>query len=150
MESAHVRIFPHSQDEFRSEDNLRTWLLTGLRGRGGVYHLRGAHPVKELPAGSVVLFRYGNRIVGEAVVVKEWETLLKPLEERTLTGEEVLYESQVTFSPSSVRLYAPPVPVEQLRLDKDIVTSGRQYPRLDWGDYALVLREVVSQGTFVT
>ena len=47
-----------------------TWLLTGLRGRGGVYHLTSADAVANLPPGSIVLFRYGHEIIGEAVVRK--------------------------------------------------------------------------------
>jgi len=42
MGALQVRIFPHCQKEFPSEDSLLTWLLTALRGRGGVYHLPSA------------------------------------------------------------------------------------------------------------
>src|SRR5262245_6162740 len=122
MAPSQVRIFPHSQKEFPSEDSLITWLLTGLRGRGGVYHLRHADAVKDLPAGSVVLFRYGHRIVGEAVVCKGKETLAEKVKDRTLTGEEEEYGARVTFAPSSIRLYAPPLPVATLQqlLNKDV------------------------------
>src|SRR5262249_21824994 len=82
MATLQVRIFPHSQKEFPSEDSLLTWLLTGLRGRGGVYLLRNADAVKDVPTGSVVLFRYGNRIVGEAVVWKGKETFPERVRDR--------------------------------------------------------------------
>jgi hypothetical protein len=146
-----VRIFPHSQKEFPSEDSLLTWLLTGLRGRCGVYHLRHADAVKDVPPGSVVLFRYGNRIVGEAVVWKGKETFAEKVKDRTLTGEEAEYGAQVTFLPSSIRLYAPPVPVERLQphLDKDVVKYAGAYTELDWGIYDIVLQEAVSKGSFI-
>lgn len=152
MESQQVRIFPHSQKEFPSEDSLLTWLLTGLRGRGGVYHLRDANAVAGLTAGSVVLFRYGQRIVGEAVISKGRELFPEKVKDRTLTGEEAEYGAQVTFVPSSIRLYAPPLPVERLQphLDKDVVKFAAAYTHLDWSIYAIVLKEVVTNGTFIT
>jgi hypothetical protein len=152
MGALQVRIFPHSQKEFPSEDSLLTWLLTALRGRGGVYHLRHADAVKDLPAGSVVLFRYRNNIVGEAVVWKGKETFLEKAKDRTLTGEEAEYGAQVTFVPSSIRLYAPALPVERLQphLEKDVVKFAAAYTDLEWSMYGIVLQEVVSKGTFIT
>jgi hypothetical protein len=151
MSSLQVRIFPHSQKEFPSEDSLLTWLLTSLRGRGGVYHLRNADSIKDVPQGSVVLFRYGNRIVGEAVVFKGKETFPEKIKDRTLTGEEAEYAAQITFVPSSIRLYAPPLPVERLQphLDKDVVKYAGAYTDIEWDVYGIVLQEVVSRGTFI-
>jgi hypothetical protein len=152
MATLQVRIFPHSQTEFPTEDSLLTWLLTSLRGRGGVYFLRHADRLKELPPGSVVLFRYGHKIVGEAVVSKGKEAFPEKVKDRTLTGEEAEYGGQVTFAPSSIRLYAPALPVECLQphLDKDVVKFAGAYTDLDWSIYAIVLQEVVSKGTFIT
>ena len=152
MASLQVRIFPHSRTEFPSEDSLLTWLLIGLRGRGGVYRLRNADSVKDVSPGSVVLFRYGNRIVGEAIVWKGKETFPEKVKDQTLTGEEAEYEAQVTFVPSSIRLYAPPLPVEHLQphLDKDVVKFAGAYTELEWIIYGVVLQEVVSRGTFIT
>ena len=88
-------------------DHLMGWLLNGLRGGAGRYHFRSKR-VDELPMGSVVLFRYWDSIVGEAIVSKEsvWEQE----RERTWSGEEVEYVGHVTFSPSSIRLYSHPSP----------------------------------------
>jgi hypothetical protein len=152
MEPSQVRIFPHSQNEFPSEDTLRAWLLTGLPGRGGVYHLRNADAVRDLAVGSVVLFRYGHRIVGEAIVWKPKENLPEKVKDRTLTGEEQEYGAQITFAPSSIRVYAPPLPVEiiQQHITKDVVKFAGAYTELDWSIYAKVLQEVVARGTFVS
>src|SRR6266487_6319741 len=123
-----IRIFPHSKEEFPSEDSLRTWLLTALRGRGGVYYLLNRDAVRDLPPGSIVLFRYGQKIVGEAVVRKEKEPFNGT--SRTLAGKEEEYEAQVTFPSSSIRLYAPPLPVENIDCDRDLVTfAGGYYER---------------------
>ena len=153
MASQQLRIFPHSPDEFPTEDSLRTWLLTALPGRGGVYHLRDVDAVKSIPPGSVVLFRYGNRIVGDAIVWKDKEVLPQGFKDRTLTGEVTEYEAKVTFGPSTIRLYAPPVSVERLQphMDhKDVVKFPGAYTHLDWALYGIVLQEVISSGTFIT
>jgi hypothetical protein len=54
--------------------------------------------------------------------------------------------------PSSIRLYAPPLPVERLQphLGKDVVKFAGAYTDLEWGIYGIVLQEVVSRGTFIT
>jgi hypothetical protein len=140
-----VRIFPHSQAEFPSKDLLMTWLLIGLRGRGGVYHLTSADAVADLPPGSIVLFRYGHEIVGEAVVCKGKET--GGARGRTLLGEEGDYAARVTFAPSSIRLYSPPLPVKEIQqyTEKDICSSAQPYYKLDWEVYGRILKEVVSR-----
>jgi hypothetical protein len=154
MEYPQVRIFPHSvEKEFPSEESLKEWLLGDLRQGGGVYRLRTTNRVKDLPPGSIVLFRYGKGIVGEAVVRKGKELLNPGVEETTKTGEVVEYPAQVTFAPSSIRLYAPPVPVEAIQrhmnehhIAKNIVTFPGAYVELDWEIYACILKEVVSGG----
>ena len=149
MEYPQVRIFPHSvEKEFPSEESLKEWLLGDLRQGGGVYRLRTTNRVKDLPPGSIVLFRYGKGIVGEAVVRKGKELLNPRVNETTKTGEEGEYPAQVTFAPSSIRLYAPPVPVESIQrhIDKDITKFPGAYVELDWRIYACILKEVVSGG----
>jgi hypothetical protein len=132
---------------------LMMWLLTSLRGRGGIYHLRDANAVKDLRRGSVVLFRCQHNIVGEAIVSKEKEIYSEKLRDRTLLGEEEEYEAQVTFAPSSIRLYSPPLPASYIQLllgnTKDIMTFPGAYAELDWCFYSQILEEVVSRGTFV-
>src|SRR5262249_35896187 len=120
--SLQVRIFPHSKEQFPSEDSLRTWLLTSLRGRGGVYYLKDARQISEVSPGCVVLFRYDKNIVGEAVVWKEKDPFREPMKNKTLTGDEAEYTGCITFHPSSIRLYAPPVPVNAVQpyLKKDV------------------------------
>lgn len=142
MTTREVRIFPHSTEEFGTEDNLRTWLLNSLRGNGGVYHLKR---VPTLPVGSIVLFRYKTKIIGEAVVRKEPESLTAA--EKNLRADDKKYTAKITFSP----LYAPPVLVGKIdkhRKKKPILPMGFQ--RLPWEDYAFVLEQVVTKGSFVS
>jgi hypothetical protein len=152
IDTPQVRIFPHSQEEFQSKDLLMSWLLNGLRGRGGEYHLASAHRVKYLPPGSIVLFRYADEIVGEAVVSKKEHKLPKIKKGKSLLGEEGEYAAQVTFAPSSIRLYSPPVDVntiqplvDESRIKKDL-SGARPYYLLNWDIYGRILKEVVSEG----
>jgi hypothetical protein len=98
-----------------------------------------------------VLFRYGHSIVGEAVVWKGKEAFPEKLKERTLTGEQAEYEAKVTFVPSSVRLYAPALPVGRLQphVTQDLVTWAGAYNVLDWSIYSVVLQEVLATGTLI-
>ena len=147
----HIRIFPHSRDEFPSIDVLTTWMLTALKARGGKYLLRSAQSVRNLQIGSIVIFRHSDLIVGEAVVkTPVQETQIK---ERTLNGKEVEYKALVVFEPSSIRLYSPPMNIERLQ---DIVGPSIQlgnprtrYKIADWTVYPKILAEVMSHGEFL-
>jgi hypothetical protein len=151
-----VRIFPHNRvNEFLTEDALRAWLLNGLRGRGGRYLLVRTDAVQELPCGSIVLFRYGNKIIGEGVVSKKKEPLPVPVTEITETGMEQQYHAQVHFNPLSIRLYAPAVDVKEIvdkvkeMTGKDI-TVAQTYHNLDWSIYPFILSKVAKDGTFIS
>jgi hypothetical protein len=149
---AQVRIFPHSREQFPSDDLLRIWLLNGLRGRGGRYRLTSAGGGKpqNLAPGSIVLFRHGDDIVGEAVVKTGIEK--EDGTERNLwSGKDEKYEAVVTFAPSSIRLYAPPLPIRRIQqyMDKDL-TSAQPYYELSWQVYAHVLQETLQAGAFVS
>jgi hypothetical protein len=140
---SHLRIFPHSQNEFPCLDALQTWLMTALRAGGGEYLLRSRNSVADLPAGSIVLFRYGDELVGEAVVreyVRESQTA------RTFTGEERHYEARVSFAPSSIRMFSPPIPIEALKVlirdsgdDKSLTGRNPYYEFTNWAIYPKLL-----------
>jgi hypothetical protein len=148
----HIRIFPHSKDEFPSLDMLTTWLMTALKARGGRYLIRSANAVADLPTGSVVLFRYGHVIVGEAVVCRYVRDSAK---DRTLLGQETHYEAHVVFSPTSIRLFVPPLPVTELQSiigdSLNITTSAQPYYKLeDWSAYPKLLAAHVGEaGAFL-
>src|SRR4051794_23706582 len=97
----HIRIFPCGR-EFPSPDALVTWRMTALPARGGRYHLRSGDAVADLAAGSVVLFRHGDAIVGEAVV-REYSR--EAGTSRSLTGPEEPYGARVGFAPDTVRVF---------------------------------------------
>ncbi len=147
-----VRIFPHNRKEFPLEDSLRTWLLSGLRRRDGLYYLVDPNAVKDMSCGSIALFRYADRIVGEAIVSDEEESLSEPVTKLTLSGDQVAYDARITFAPSSIRLYAPPLLVEGIQPfeDQDIMFPST-YHLLKWETYGRILQQqTLSRGGFVS
>jgi hypothetical protein len=141
MAEPHIRIFPHSKEEFPSLDMLTTWLLTALKARGGRYLIRSASSLADLPLGSVVLFRYGRVVVGEAVVSQYVRDATK---NRTVLGQETQYEAYVELAPSSIRVFVPPLPIEELQSligeSPNITTSAQPYYKLeDWAIYPKIL-----------
>ena len=151
MSIPHIRIFPHSREEFPSVDSLTTWLLTGLKARGGVYHMRSSSYVKDLETGSIVLFRHGDKIVGEGVVSAHVKGVAP---DKTLAGEEVAYEARTIFSPSSIRLFSPPIQIEALQNligpEPNMIPSAQPYFKIDdWTISPRLLALQVKQGTFL-
>ena len=148
----HIRIFPHNQKEFPDRDILTMWLLTGLKARGGKYLLVNKNAVAKLPPGSLVLFRYGQLVVGEAVV-NEYSRDYSSVKDRNLAGEYQKYEAYVRFSPSSIRVYAPPVDIKVLQSfigESPNISVPRTYHKIkDWKVYQRLLAHVSKLGTFI-
>ena len=136
-----IRIFPHSRDEFPTADDLRTWLLTALKARGGRYHLRTSQG--SIPPGSVVLFRHGDEVVGEAVVEENF--ISQPTKEADVT-----YEGFIKFAPSSIRVYVGALPAKVLgQLCGRDFSGARPYYKIeDWALYPKILAEVAVEGFY--
>src|SRR5690349_19795546 len=97
-----IRLFPHDPAQFRTREELATWLDAEMRKNGGRYRLvTSGAPPKELPAGTVVLFRHGHYLVGEAAVAS--------YDRRPFTEDGVEYAAQVFFNPDTIRVFTPPV-----------------------------------------
>ncbi|HEV3146842.1 MAG TPA: hypothetical protein VGZ47_23345 [Gemmataceae bacterium] len=73
------------------------------------------------------------------------------LKDKTVSGESAEYTGQITFCPSSIRLYAPPVALDKIKpyTDKDL-SYAEAYTILDWDIYSRILEEVVRIGTFIS
>jgi hypothetical protein len=141
MTKPQIRILPHSKEEFPSLDMLTSWMLTALKARGGRYLIRSASSIAELPLGSIVLFRYGHVIVGEAVVSQYVKDAKK---NRTLLGQETQYEAYVELSPSSIRVFVPPLPIEEVQTligeSINVTASAQPYYKFeDWDLYPKLL-----------
>ena len=140
-----IRIFPHSREEFRSADELASWLQSGLRYRDGKYHLRrvGAG-IGSIPPGSVVLFRFDKEIIGEAIVKQD-------VVEEEIVDSGYTYKGYIQFEQSSVRVYRGFLPIEFLEkaTGKDLSVARTYYKIDDWGVYAKVIKEQVKRGGFL-
>jgi hypothetical protein len=144
-----IRILPHNQSHFPHEDALATWLLTSLPARGGLYLLGSASAVADLCPGTIVLFRYAHKIVGEAVVAKGKEVYPDEQKPKMLSGETA--EARFSVAPSSIRVYSPPLLVEDIQphTDKNLIQFPGAYVELSDLVYPAILRLVVSAGAFL-
>jgi hypothetical protein len=146
----HIRIFPHSAGEFKKLDDLTTWLMTALKARGGVYYVLGdggSRPAEtSMEAGCIVLFRYNDAIVGEAVVR---DCVIQSGENES--GEK--YQAVATFFPSSIRLFSPPIHTDNLQklIEKspDIGVQRTYFIIKEWSVYPQLLALVGKAGSFI-
>lgn len=140
-----IRIFPHSRKEFRSADELASWLQSGLRDRDGKYHLRNVGAgIGSTPPGSVVLFRFDKEIIGEAIVKQD-------VIEEEIVDSGYTYKGYIQFEQSSVRVYRGFLPIEFLEKasGRDLSVARPYYKIDDWGVYAKVIKEQVKRGGFL-
>jgi hypothetical protein len=115
-----VCIFPHSDDEFKTVDNLRSFLQNELPSRpGGRYLLRKMgwkdkdFKVRVIP-GSLVLFRKKGLIVGQAISHTMIKELEPPEQYETETGDTVTYYHDILFVPESIELYQKALPIQEI------------------------------------
>ena len=138
-----IRIFPHSREEFETDDELMSWLHNGLRLRDGEYYLRSTQGVGSISPGSIVLFRFDKDIMGEAIVKED-------VKEVDITENEVRYEGMIKFEASSIRIYRRPVEIKFLEsLTGRDFSVARTYFKIDnWDIYPQILAEVAKYGFF--
>ena len=135
-----IRIFPHRK-WFPKDEDIKGWLHFTMRNRGGTYYFRKAYKyIKHSnPPGTIVLFRYDEDIVGEAVVAID-----------TIKSNISHYEMMVTFDPSSIRIYKKPLTIQTLSkiVEKDL-KSDTTYYNIPMKYYGLIMAEVVRRGGYV-
>ena len=135
-----IRIFPH-KTWFPKDEDLKGWMHFTMRARGGTYYFRKAYKylMNNNPPGTIVLFRYEDSIIGEGVVKVD-----------TVKSNISHYETMITFEPSSIRIYAKPLPVKRLAkiVDKDL-TSDTTYYGISMKYYGKILAEVIHIGGFL-
>jgi hypothetical protein len=126
--------------------------MTALRALNGRYLLRSRNAVADLLPGSVILFRYGEVIVGEAVV-RQYDRELPQVEritERTLTGQVQDYEARVLLAPGSIRLFSPPIGVNELQRivgsSPDLTVPRGYYAIREWSVYPRLLATHITPG----
>lgn len=135
MEMPHIRIFPHSREQFESDDVLKDW----LKQNNGEYWLKSLQPIKSVPTGSIVLFRFDKEIVGEAVVQRDI---------RKLDTNEFESEGKIKFEPASIRIYKKPLKIKTLEkfTGKNLKGANIYYKIYTWSIYSKILAETVKDG----
>ena len=111
-----VCVFPHSDDEFPTAVALETFLDNTLRNQGGRYLLRKlGWKDKDFKArvvpDSLVLFRKGTAMVGDAVVQDGIRELDPPEYDETELGVPMVYYHEIKFNPKDIKVYRPGRPV---------------------------------------
>lgn len=114
-------IFPHSDDEFPTEDDLRRFLSNALPSEpdAGRYLLgklgrKDKNFKDRVIPDSLVLFRKKGAIVGQAISKTMIEELEPPEEGETETGTKATYSHQIFFDPESIEVYPETLPIEQV------------------------------------
>ena len=121
-----IVIFPHSDEEFPHEDDLRNWLVSDLKLSEGKYRLKEAIGLGQLEKGCIVFFKKNNYIVGMAVVEED----LRPIKESE--NEENKYQNIIKFHPGSIWAFSNDEYIAVSKVEK--ITgkgSSRGYPQVD-------------------
>ena len=95
-----IFLFPHSEDEFPTKEDLKKYLRGPLLKRGGEYRVVRADRYTGPQRGDVAIFHRDGQFVGEAQV----EVGLQRYDRRRRIGGRT-YQGWLTFDPSSVRVY---------------------------------------------
>lgn len=120
MQEPVVCIFPHSDNEFATENDLRDFLLNTLpEEEKGRYLLRKLgwkdkdFMLRTIP-GSLVLFRKKGVVVGEAVMISPIQKLERPESSKTERGIPMDYYHEVLLDTRNIKVYPEPLPVTEL------------------------------------
>ena len=99
---AKIVFFPHSDDQFEDQEDLRRWLKYDLKGfRNGFYSVINANGLGEIEKGSIVFFNKGKYCVGFAIVEEGLRNMTE--QEREKFGKE--YKKCIKFLPESICVF---------------------------------------------
>ena len=138
-----IIIFPHDKKFFPTKQSMKKRIIRCKKG--DTYYHRVS---RTLPSGSIVLFAYGNEIVGQAVIKKN----RKPTEEEREKGKEAGYEPLFVLEPfpDLVSVFPRPVKYRDLKSLPSFVGKPphsviKGYPYISKYEYFLILNKVLSQ-----
>jgi len=129
-----VYIFPNSEDEFSKFSDLKNYIEDDLRRGEGYNHTQ----IRETSPGSIILFAYNKKIVGEGVV-------------KSATTEKVPkdYKKTYFFDKDLLRVYNKKIPIDDLKdlptfRDSKNIGGSIHYPsRLTYSEYFQILRKMI-------
>ncbi len=127
--AAKIVFFPHSDKEFKDQEDLRRWLKYDLKGfRNGFYSVINANGLGELEKGSLVFFNKGKYCVGFGIVEEGLRNITE--EERDKFGED--YKKCIKFLPESICVFNDDQLIKLEDIKKIINKNfGQGYPTVD-------------------
>ena len=125
---ANIVFFPHSDDTFKDQEELRHWLKYDLKGfRNGFYNIKNANGLGELEKGSIVFFNKGKYCVGFAIVEEGLRNMTE--QEREKFGKE--YKKCIKFLAESICVFNDDQLIKLEDIQKIINKKFRQgYPKV--------------------
>ncbi len=127
--AAKIVFFPHSDKEFKDQEDLRRWLKYDLKGfRNGFYSVINANGLGELERGSLVFFNKGKYCVGFAIVEEGLRNITE--EEKDKFGKD--YKKCIKFLPESICVFNDDQLIKLEDIKKLINKSfGQGYPTVE-------------------
>ncbi|NLG14682.1 MAG: hypothetical protein GX561_10855 [Lentisphaerae bacterium] len=101
-----IRLLPMSQPVFDSYDEVKNFIVKELPGRGGLYYYMNGK--MNGPSNTLVLFQYGEELVGYAVHLDTVE-----LDEPLTYGDGSAYKGYYQFAPGTITLLNKPITKEE-------------------------------------
>ena len=139
-----IRGFPHKENYFEDEFHLRDWLDSSLRiDEQGEYWLGEAPGLGELPRGSIVLFYFKNKIVGEALVEQAPEEIDQEKRERDEVSEE--FKKYILFVPESIRTYPDRLFISEEEFEEITGKALQHYFEITPEQYLLLMRKLAEK-----
>ncbi len=137
---AKIVFFPHSNDEFKDQEELRRWLRYDLKGfRNGFYTMKDPTGLGELEKGSIVFFNKDNYCVGFAIVEEDLRIIKE--EEKDKFGKE--YKKCVKFIPESICVFNESQLIKLKYIEKIIGKGfGRGYTTMEPKDLLNIFKLV--------
>jgi hypothetical protein len=139
-----VIIFPHSRKYFPTKNDLLRLLEEYKTGKDSTY----CHKAKRsMPPGSIVLFAYGDEIIGQAVVKINRKATKEEIEEQSKKG----YAPKFTFEIFNdlICIFPKPVKLSEIKTfeaykGKRLFYVIKNYPYLSFEEYADILSKALS------
>lgn len=139
-----VIIFPHSRKYFGTKNDLLRLLEEYKTGKDSTYCYKTR---RYMPPGSIVLFTYGDEIVGQAVVKINRKATEEEIEEQSKKGYTPkftfeIFNDLVCIFPKSVKLTE--MKTFEAYKGKGLFSAIRNYPYLSFEEYADILSKALS------
>ena len=123
---------------------MRDWLGSSLRiDRKGEYLLGEARGLGDLPSGSIVLFHFKGKIVGEAVVAQPPKEIDHEKRNRDDVSDELKH--YVVFVPESIRAYPEKLFISDDEFKEITGKSLRHHFDISPEQYLLLIRKLAEK-----